>query len=165
LRGTQDKRRRFAWLSSATAAIGVSSFFSDVGHEIPTSLLPSFLIATLGAPASALGLIEGVADGAAGVAKVAGGALADDPGKRGAVAVGGYTTTAILSSSIGFATAPIQVGILRAGAWAGSEARRATHSSPIWSNPPRTDAPTASNERWTTSGRSWDRSSRSSSWR
>jgi hypothetical protein len=59
-----------------------------------------------------------VADGAAGVAKLAGGALADDPGKRRNVAIGGYTTTAVLSSAIGAATAPIQVGILRAGAWA-----------------------------------------------
>ncbi|HYY08982.1 MAG TPA: MFS transporter, partial [Actinomycetota bacterium] len=117
-RATDGKRPRIARLSPAAAAIGISSFFSDVGHEIPTSLLPSFLTATLGAPASALGLIEGVADGAAGVAKLAGGALADDPGKRRAVAVGGYTTTAILSSSIGFATAPIQVGLLRTGAWA-----------------------------------------------
>ena len=117
--GTKEqKTRRFAWLSPAVGAIGVASFFSDVGHEIPTSLLPSFLTVTLGAPASALGLIEGVADGVAGVAKLAGGAIADDPHKRRGVAVGGYATTAVLSSAIGVATAPIQVGILRTGAWA-----------------------------------------------
>ena len=110
--------RRFAWLTPAAGAIGVASFLSDVGHEVPTSLLPSFLTATLGAPASALGLIEGVADGVAGVAKLAGGALADDPHRRRATAIGGYTSTAVLSSAIGLATAPLQVGILRAGAWA-----------------------------------------------
>jgi MFS family permease len=109
---------RLSWLTPAAGAIGVASFLSDVGHEVPTSLLPSFLTATLGAPASALGLIEGVADGVAGVAKLAGGALADDPRRRRATAIGGYTTTAVLSSAIGLATTPLQVGILRTGAWA-----------------------------------------------
>ena len=71
------------WLTSGVRDIGLASFLSDSGHEIPTSLLPSFLTVTLGAPASALGLIEGIADGAAGFAKLAGGALADDPGRRG----------------------------------------------------------------------------------
>jgi MFS family permease len=97
--------------------IGVASFLSDVGHEVPTSLLPSLLTSTLGAPASALGLIEGVSDGLAGVARVGGGALADDPSRRRAVAVGGYTTTAVLSSTIGAASSVWQVGLLRAGAW------------------------------------------------
>jgi MFS family permease len=107
-----------SWLNPGVRSIGLASFLSDVGHEIPTSLLPSFLTVTLGAPASALGLIEGVADGAAGVAKLAGGALADDPQRRAKVAVGGYVTTAVLSSSIGLATAPWQVFVLRTGAWA-----------------------------------------------
>ena len=115
---TRPPTSRRGWLTPAAGAIGVASFLSDVGHEVPTSLLPSFLTATLGAPAAALGLIEGVADGAAGVAKLAGGALADDPHRRRAVAIGGYAATAVLSSAIGFATTPLQVGILRAGAWA-----------------------------------------------
>jgi MFS family permease len=111
-------RRRPAWLTPATGSIGLASFLSDVGHEVPTSLLPSFLTGTLGAPAAALGLIEGIADGAAGVAKLAGGALADDSHRRRTVAVGGYTATAMLSSAIGLATTPVQVAILRTGAWA-----------------------------------------------
>ncbi len=106
------------WLTPASGAIGVASLLSDIGHEVPTSVLPSFLSATLGAPASALGLIEGVADGVAGVAKLAGGALADEPDRRRATAIGGYTTTAVLSSAIGLATSPLQVGLLRTGAWA-----------------------------------------------
>jgi MFS family permease len=111
-----DTDRR--WLNAPVFGIGAASFFSDLGHEIPTSLLPSFLSATLGAPAAALGLIEGIADGGAGVAKLVGGGLADDPGLRKNVAVGGYVTTAVLSSAIGAATAPWQVGMLRTGAWA-----------------------------------------------
>jgi|SoiMethySBSTD1v2_1073268.scaffolds.fasta_scaffold08828_10 MFS family permease len=113
--GGGGPRRR--WLSAPVVGIGSASFFSDLGHEVPTALLPSFLSSTLGAPAAALGLIEGIADGGAGVAKLVGGGLADDPSRRRKVAVGGYVTTALLSSAIGFATAAWQVGVLRTGAW------------------------------------------------
>jgi MFS family permease len=106
------------WLSPGIRGIGAASLVADVGHEIPTALLPNLLTATLGAPASALGLIEGVADGLAGAARLAGGAMADDPRRRRTVAVGGYTTTAVRSSLIGAATAVWQVAVLRAGAWA-----------------------------------------------
>jgi hypothetical protein len=64
------------------AGIGTASFLADVGHEIPTALLPTLLTTTLGAPASALGLIEGLSDGLAGAARLAGGAIADDPPRR-----------------------------------------------------------------------------------
>ena len=84
---------------------------------MPTALLPSFLTSTLGAPAAALGLIEGVADGCAGVARFGGGALADDPERRRRAALGGYTATAVFSSLIGVTTAVWQVGALRAAAW------------------------------------------------
>jgi MFS family permease len=63
-------------------------------------------------------VIEGVADGLAGAARLAGGALADDPHRRRTAAVGGYATTAVLSGLIGVATSAWQVGVLRAGAWA-----------------------------------------------
>jgi MFS family permease len=106
------------WLGPGVAGIGMASFLADVGHEIPTALLPNLLTATLGAPAAALGLIEGLADGLAGAARLAGGAIADDPHRRRTLAVGGYTTTALLSSLIGTATSVWQVAVLRAGAWA-----------------------------------------------
>ena len=67
------------WLGPGVAGIGTASFLADVGHEVPTALLPNLLTATLGAPAAALGLIEGIADGLAGAARLAGGAIADDP--------------------------------------------------------------------------------------
>jgi len=68
---------RQGWFGPSVRGIGGASFLSDLGHEVPTSLLPRFLTSTLGAPAAALGLIEGLADGLAGVAQLAGGALAD----------------------------------------------------------------------------------------
>jgi MFS family permease len=117
-------RSRDAWLlrqrflTTGVWGIGAASFLADVGHEIPTALLPSLLTTTLGAPASALGLIEGVSDGLAGLARLGGGALADDPARRRAIAVGGYATTAVLGSLTGAARTVWQVGIPRAGAWA-----------------------------------------------
>jgi MFS family permease len=106
------------WLTPGVRGIGIASLLADLGHEIPTALLPSLLTSTLGAPASALGLIEGVSDGLAGAARFAGGPIADDPERRRSAAVAGYTTTAVLSGLIGVATSAWQVGALRAGAWA-----------------------------------------------
>src|SRR3954453_7073417 len=102
---------------AACAGDRTASVLADLGHEIPRALLPSFLTATLGAPASALGLIGGVSDGLARAARLAGGALADDPHRRRAAVVGGYTSTAVLSGLIGVATSVWQVALLRAGAW------------------------------------------------
>jgi MFS family permease len=104
------------WRSKSSVAIGVASLLADTGHEITTALLPSLLTATLGAPAVALGLIEGVADGLAGAARLAGGAIAD-PVRRRSSAVSGYTVTAVMSAAIGVAGNAVHVGLLRAGAW------------------------------------------------
>jgi MFS family permease len=106
------------WLTPGVAGIGVASLLADLGHEVPTALLPSLLTTTLGAPAAALGVIEGIADGLAGAARLGGGALADDPGRRRSIAVGGYATTAVLSGLIGAAGTVWEVGVLRCGAWA-----------------------------------------------
>lgn len=106
-----------AWMSPGVAGIGSASLLADLGHEIPTALLPSLLTSTLGAPASALGVIEGVSDALAGAARFAGGALSDEPDRRRTIAVGGYSATAVLSAGIGAATSAWQVAFLRAGAW------------------------------------------------
>lgn len=111
------KDRSDKWLTPGVRGIGGASLFSDLGHEVSTSLLPSFLSSTLGAPAAALGLIEGIADGVSGAARFGGGALADDPHRRRSVAVGGYTATALFSSLIGLATAAWHVGLFRVVAW------------------------------------------------
>ena len=105
------------WLTPGVWGIGLASLLSDLGHEVPTSLLPSLLTSMLGAPAAALGLIEGFADGLAGLARFAGGALADDPQRRRNTALGGYTSTAVLSALIGAAGTVWQVGLFRMAAW------------------------------------------------
>jgi len=153
--GTQDVAER-RWLTPGVRGIGLASLLSDLGHEVPTSMLPSFLTSTLHAPASALGVIEGVADGLAGAARLAGGALADDPERRRSVAVGGYATTAVLSAMIGAAGSVAQVAVLRAG-MGRLGAYESQHATPCWpmsSRLARMGGHTALSGRWTTSVRS-----------
>jgi MFS family permease len=109
---------RREWLTPGVGGIGTASFLADVGHEIPTALMASFVTSTLGAPAAALGVIEGISDGLAGAGRFVGGALADDPGRRRTVAVGGYSATAVLSALIGVTTGVVAAGALRGAAWA-----------------------------------------------
>jgi MFS family permease len=88
-----------------------------------TSVLPSLVTHTLGGSAGALGLIEGVSDGLAGVAKLAGGSAANDETRRRDLAAGGYVVTGLATAAIGAATAVWQAGILRAVAWTARGAR------------------------------------------
>jgi len=88
-----------------------------------TSVLPSFITHTLGGSAGALGLIEGVSDGLAGIAKLAGGSAANDETRRRNLAAGGYVVTGIATAAIGAATTVWQAGILRATAWVARGAR------------------------------------------
>ncbi|MEU7728442.1 MFS transporter [Streptomyces sp. NPDC040724] len=104
------------WLTPGVKGIGSASLLADVGHEIPTALLPS-LLTSLGVPAAALGAIEGASDALAGAARFGGGVLADDPSRRRKVAVGGYAATAVLGAATAGATTVWQVGLLRAAAW------------------------------------------------
>ncbi|WP_343599290.1 MFS transporter [Mycobacterium sp.] len=106
-----------AWFTPGVGAVGAASFFSDTGHEVTTSVLPTFLTSTLGASAAALGIIDGVSDALMGVMKLIGGPLANDPGRRGRAASGGYLGTALATGAIGAAATVWQAGGLRAIAW------------------------------------------------
>ncbi len=106
------------WLTRGVFGIGLASLCSDWGHEIGTSLLP-ILLAGLGAPAYALGVIEGVADGVSSFAKLAGGWIADRPHLRKPVAVAGYLLTGLSTFAFGFVGAWPQVMASRAIGWMG----------------------------------------------
>ena len=70
-----------SWLNRNVVGLAVNRFLSDFGHEAGTSVLPLFL-AAIGAPAAALGLIEGVADGLSSFTKLLGGWLGDRVERR-----------------------------------------------------------------------------------
>lgn len=121
------------WLTRGVSGVALASLFSDAGHEITTSILPSFITVTLRASAGALGLIEGISDGLMGLATLVVGPLADEPSRRLRMASGGYLVTAAATGAIGLATAVWQAGTFRAAAWIArgvrSPARDATLAS------------------------------------
>ena len=76
-------------------ALGFVSLLMDVSSELIHSLLPVFMVVSLGASALTVGLIEGVAEATALIVKVFSGTLSDYWGKRKPLAVMGYGLGAI----------------------------------------------------------------------
>ena len=71
-------------------ALGVVSLLMDMSSELIHSLLPVFMVGSLGMSAFAVGLIEGAAEATALIVKVFSGVLSDRWGKRKPLAVLGY---------------------------------------------------------------------------
>lgn len=99
--------KSFATLRQIPSAIWVLGFVSllmDISSEMVHSLLPMFLVSSLGASVATVGLIEGLAEATALIVKVFSGVLSDYLGKRKWLAVSGYALGA-LSKPL-FAIAP-----------------------------------------------------------
>ena len=90
-------------------AIGFVSMFMDVSSEMIHSLLPVFLVSTLGASVALVGLIEGIAEATASITKVFSGWISDRLGKRKLLAVLGYGLGAISKPIFPLAATPFQV--------------------------------------------------------
>ena len=71
--------------------LGFVSMLMDVSSEMIHSLLPLFLVGTLGVSVLAVGIIEGLAESTALISKVFSGALSDYLGKRKGLALLGYS--------------------------------------------------------------------------
>jgi MFS family permease len=102
-----DAGNRHAGLRQIPKGVWVLGFVSllmDVASEMVHSLLPLFMLASLGASALTIGLIEGLAEATALVVKVFSGAWSDYLGRRKGLAVFGYALGA-LSKPL-FALAP-----------------------------------------------------------
>ena len=84
--------------------LGFVSMLMDISSEMIHSLLPLFMVTTLGASAFAVGLIEGLAESTALIVKIFSGTLSDYLGKRKGLAVFGYTLGALTKPL--FAIAP-----------------------------------------------------------
>ncbi len=110
------------WLTHGVLGIGLASLFSDWGHEAATAILPAFL-ASLGAPAYALGIIEGVSDGLSSFAKLAGGWIADHPSWRKPTGIVGYLATGLSTFAYAFAQSWPAILVMRALGWTGRGSR------------------------------------------
>lgn len=84
--------------------LGFVSMLMDISSEMIHSLLPLFMVTTLGTSVFAVGLIEGLAESTALIVKVFSGTLSDYLGKRKGLAVFGYALGALTKPL--FAIAP-----------------------------------------------------------
>lgn len=116
------------WLNSNVVGLAINRFLSDFGHEAGTAILPLFL-ASIGAPAVALGAIEGVADGLSSGAKLFGGWLGDRVEHRRPWAAAGYLLTGVTTGLYGLFGSWPWVLIVRAVGWAGRGLRSPLHDA------------------------------------
>lgn len=91
-------------IPSGVWVLGFVSMLMDISSEMIHSLLPLFMVSTLGASALMVGLIEGLAEATALIVKVFSGTLSDYLGKRKGLAVFGYALGALIKPL--FALAP-----------------------------------------------------------
>jgi len=82
-------------LPRAVWALGLTSLLMDTSSELIHGLLPVFLVVTLGASATALGVVEGIAEATAQITRVFSGWLSDALGRRKALTVAGYGLAAV----------------------------------------------------------------------
>ena len=90
-------------------ALGFVSLFMDTSSEMIHSLLPVFLVGTLGASIATLGLIEGVAEATASITKIFSGWISDRLGKRKLLATLGYSLSALTKPIFPLALTPFDV--------------------------------------------------------
>lgn len=101
---TKEPERTRPEVNRNVIVMGVVSFFTDVASEMIYPILPIFLTATLGAPMTVVGLMEGLAASALNILKVFSGWLSDKYQKRKIIVVIGYSFSAL--SKLIVATAP-----------------------------------------------------------
>ncbi len=118
LKSSVIKNKPIAWLNSSIWGMALASFFSDAGHEAATAILPLFLT-SIGAPAAALGAIEGIADAVSSFVKLGSGWFSDRIGRRKPIAVFGYLLTGLTTGLFALATSWPHVLLARAAGWFG----------------------------------------------
>ena len=92
--------------------LGITSLFTDVSTEMLVPVLPLFVTTTLGASATSLGLIEGVAESVASLLRLTSGWLSDRIGKRKPFLVAGYGLSTVAKGVFAFAASwPAVLGL------------------------------------------------------
>ncbi len=79
---------RRPWLTRNVRVLSLVSLLQDTASELLYPLLPIYLTAVLGAPPSVVGAVEGAAEGAASLTKIAAGPLGDRFARRPLIATG-----------------------------------------------------------------------------
>jgi MFS family permease len=128
-----------AWLNRNVLAIGLADCMADFNYEMVLAVLPLFLTAGLGAPASAVGLVEGVADGSSAAVRVWSGWFSDRVPWRKRLAVGGYSATVAGLATLGLIFSWPLVVVARGFAWVGRGLRQPVRSSMLAGSVGRAD--------------------------
>lgn len=89
------EQARWRSIPGSIWALGFVSLFMDTSSELIHSLLPVFMVSTLGISVASLGIVEGIAESAALLVKVFSGALGDVFQKHKLLTVIGYTMAAL----------------------------------------------------------------------
>ncbi|SEB10176.1 MFS transporter [Variovorax sp. YR216] len=84
--------------------LGLVSMLMDISSEMIHSLLPMFMVTSLGTSVLSVGLVEGLAESTALIVKVFSGSLSDYLGKRKGLAVAGYALSAFSKPLFAMAT-------------------------------------------------------------
>jgi MFS family permease len=100
-------------LGRNVVTLGGVSLLTDVASEMSFPLLPLFLTTVLGASATALGAIEGVAESTASLLKLVSGWLSDRMPGRKPLVVAGYGLASLVKPLIGLTRTPAQVLAIR----------------------------------------------------
>jgi len=90
-------------ISKNVFVLGLVSFFNDVASEMIYPVVPIFLTSVLQAPASVVGLIEGIAESTASLLKAFSGWFSDKLKKRKIFIVSGYSFSTFSKLIIGWA--------------------------------------------------------------
>jgi MFS family permease len=85
---TVPSRSKRSWLTRNVRVLSVVSLLQDTASELLYPLLPIYLTTVLGAPPSVVGAVEGAAEGAASLTKIAAGPLGDRFARRPLIATG-----------------------------------------------------------------------------
>ncbi len=105
--------------------LGVVSFLTDVSSEMVYPLVPLFLTSVLGAPLTAVGIIEGLAEGGASLFKTVGGWASDRLRMRRPLVFAGYALSAVAKPLLAAAYVWPVVLLVRFGDRAGKGVRTA----------------------------------------
>jgi len=106
------------WINRTVIGIIAATFFSDVGHEMVTAVLPMYL-AGVGLGPAALGLMEGLADLLFSLSKLVGGVVGHKVDRKRPWATAGYLVTSVGTAAMGLVSSMAALVSLRAGAWFG----------------------------------------------
>src|SRR3990172_2632682 len=120
-----------AGLSRNVVLLAAVSFFADVSSEMVYPIVPLFLTGTLGAPALAVGVIEGVAESTASLLKFVFGWLSDKFRRRVTFTMAGYALAAAAKPALAAAFAWPAVLFARALDRAGKGIRTAPRDALI----------------------------------